>query len=99
MQGADDELRRAMVISMVPAAPLLPTTEPVRSAVGHWLGVAEEVEVVETGGDVVPGEWLVVDVDDPAGRVVVGVDVGPDEHPASTAPTAPTATSAVTAPR
>jgi hypothetical protein len=31
---------------MVPAAPLLPTTEPVRSEVGHRLGPGEEVDDV-----------------------------------------------------
>ena len=35
MHGVGDVLLRATVVSMVPAAPLLPTTDPWRRAVAH----------------------------------------------------------------
>ncbi len=85
MQGADDELRRAKVNSMVPAAPLLPTSDPERADVGHWTGPLDEVDDVDDIEEVVLAEWVVVVVDDPDGRTVVGVDEEPDEHPARTA--------------
>jgi hypothetical protein len=85
MQGADDELRRAKLNSMVPAAPLLPTSDPVRADVGHWTGPVDEVDDVDDVEEVVLAEWPVVVVDDPDGRPVVDVDEEPDEHPARTA--------------
>jgi len=86
MQGADDALRRAKVNSMVPAAPLLPTSDPVRSDVGHWTGPVDEVDDVDDVEEVVLAGWAVVVVDDPDGwTAVVVVDEEPDEHPTSTA--------------
>jgi hypothetical protein len=93
MQGADDELRRAKDSSTVPAAPLLPTSDPVRSDVGHWTGPVDEVDDVDEVEEVVLAPWAVVVVDDPDGRPVVGVDEEPDEHPAKTA-ASPTSTMA-----
>ena len=85
MQGADDALRRAKVNSMVPAAPLLPTSDPVRSDVGHWTGPVDEVDDVDDVEEVVLAGWAVVVVDDPDGwTAVVVVDEEPDEHPTST---------------
>ncbi len=85
MQGADDELRRAKDNSMVPAAPLLPTSDPVRADVGHWTGPVDEVDDVDVVEEVVLAGRAVVVVDDPDGRTVVGVEEEPDEHPAMTA--------------
>jgi tetrahydromethanopterin S-methyltransferase subunit A len=87
MHGADDELRKAKVISMVPAAPLLPTSDPLRDEVEHWTGPLEVVDDVDDVEDVVATGREVVEVD-PDGWLVVGVDEEPDEHPASTVPSA-----------
>ncbi len=71
---------------MVPAAPLLPTSDPARSDVGHWVDEVDEVEAVDEVDDVVLAARPVVDVDDPERWTVVGVDEGFDEQPASAPP-------------
>lgn len=91
----DDELRKANVISMVPAAPLLPTSDPLRAEVGHWAGPVDEVDDVDEVEEVVVAGGEVVVDDDADGRVVVGVDEGPDEHPASTDPSATSRAAAI----
>jgi hypothetical protein len=61
----DDVLRSESVISIVPAAPLEPTTAAVRLAAGHDRVEVTVVEVVDDALLVVPG--------------VEPLDVGPDE--------------------
>jgi hypothetical protein len=91
-------LRRATVVSMVPAAPLLPTTEPVSAAVAHRTGPVATVVAVRPAG-VVDVEMIEVEVEaDPADadpEVVVGAGAF-DEHAPSRPPprTAATATMA-----
>src|ERR1700680_4544879 len=93
MQGPVAVLLRATVVSMVPAAPLLPTTEPCSAAVAHRAvpadvvgepPVEEVVEVVDLA--VVVGPELVVE-----GADVDDVDE-PDEHAPSATPAARNAT-------
>jgi len=90
MQAAPAVLFKATVVSMVPAAPLLPVTDPSSAAVAHRavpdevVGEPPVVEVVDLA--VVVGPELVVDRDD-----VVGLDE-PDEHAARVTPAARKAT-------
>jgi hypothetical protein len=78
-------LLRATVVSMVPAAPLLPTTDPLRWPVAHRV-VPAEVVVGPVEGLVVVDPWPdglaadVVEVVEPDGRVA------PDEQAASARP-------------
>jgi hypothetical protein len=58
------------------------------------VGPLDEVEDVDDVEDVVEAGWEVVVDDEPDGRVVVGVDEGPDEHPASTDPSTTVRTAA-----
>jgi hypothetical protein len=91
-------LFRATVVSMVPAAPLLPATEPASAEVAHLVrpevvGVDEEAGTPDVVGvlDAVDlGDLVVVDV-----RTVVVGDDELDEHAASRDP--PRATQTTTA--
>ncbi len=80
VHGADAVLFRATVVSMVPAAPLLPTTEPDSAAVAHRTGPAAAL-VVEALDDVVVTAPVVVEPLAVGGGplVVVGVE-DPDEQ-------------------
>jgi hypothetical protein len=58
------------------------------------VGPLDEVDDVDDVEDVVVTGWEVVVDDEPDGRVVVGVDEGPDEHPARTDPSTTISTAA-----
>src|ERR1019366_10022871 len=88
MQGVVAVLRRPTVVSMVPAAPLLPTIDPTRPAVAHRVG---PVEVVDGAGvEVVDGAWVVDEFDGiplvDVRPAVVDDDDDPEEHAPSSAP-------------
>src|ERR1035438_8308071 len=88
MQRVVAVLRRPTVVSMVPAAPLLPTIDPTRPAVVHRVG---PVEVVDGAGlEVVDGAGVVDEVDGipllDVGPAVVDDDDDPEEHAPSAAP-------------
>ncbi len=76
-------LFKATVVSIVPAAPLLPPMETVRLAVEQRAGPAgvADVDVDDEGDDEVDVEEALLDV---GGRVVEDDD-DPDEHAASPA--------------
>jgi hypothetical protein len=96
VHGADAVLFRATVVSMVPAAPLLPTTEPERDDEVQRAGPTAAV-VVGAPDDVDVVATVVVDVVVEAGApVVVDVD-GLDEQALRTVPpTRAAATAAAT---
>jgi hypothetical protein len=86
-------LLRETVVSMVPAAPLLPAMTPLRADVAHWAspadvvgGAVDEVTVVD--------EWRVeVDVEVEAAAVVVVEDEFDEQAPRRHPPTTSAATS------
>ena len=88
VHGTVAVLFRATVVSMVPAAPLLPTTEPVSAAVAHRTGPVATVVVGPAGGRRrrrVIGVVVEADPADADPEVVVGAGAF-DEHAAEQAP-------------
>jgi hypothetical protein len=69
MHGEEAVLVRATVVSMVPAAPLLPTTAPFRLAVVHRVvpATVEDVDVGTVAAEVVVDEGPAAVVDVAAG--------------------------------
>src|ERR1700680_570416 len=87
-----------MVVSMVPAAPLVPETEPVRLVVAQRAGPPEVVDVEEEV-DEDPDVVVVDDLPVVAGVLVVEGDDDPEEHAPSAIPPSATKATVPTAPR
>lgn len=82
MHGVAAVLRMATVVSMVPAAPLLPTIDPTSLAVAHRTAPAEVVDEADAEVvDEVDGVPLVE-----VGAPVVVEDDDPEEHAPTSAP-------------
>ena len=84
-----------IVVSIVPAAPLLPVTAPVNAPVAHRVGPAAVVEVTVELDAVAGVETVVTDDGD---DVVVPEVLGLEEQAASSAPAVATTTRPVVVP-